>query len=473
MAEVYFYWGRRARSRQADLLWPVEVHAVQVPSIGSGTNLFQQHLLTLLQAGVKDLHELARLSALDRQLVAFILAKELQPKRWIDHHFNLTVDGMAALEGRTGSNGGEQVMFAFWDQVSARWMPFLSDTPPEIFPLNDGAKHPRFLVDRDSGHHATPYILRNPRGARQAEREGLHLALRQFEREWTRDDEEDLQVDFSSLEFLNESPQMGYVWAQAYAVEDDLYPWLVSDPFHPERPDRVLRESLSDLVQSDPRLEGWLGQRLALRAQGDAEHDVAQSAMLRLEEQLNELVPPSRDPAVVLVRDYAARVLRLAGRLRSEAIPMAEDLSNTVVHSGSCLEALLQWMLKKWPADISEWCEGWDRRQLRGWLTNLPLTEQLNDSCVRALEAQQYRVVRLAALERNQPMKGLLVAALLSTRQHEQHPLRHGPVNALNWDLISLRNKGGHASSFRLERGPVLDFAEMSLRWIELFKNHY
>ena len=76
-------------------------------------------------------------------------------------------------------------------------------------------------------------------------------------------------------------------------------------------------------------------------------------------------------------------------------------------------------------------------------------------------------------LRGNQQMKALLVAALLSTHEHESHPLRLAPITALDWTLIGQRNKGGHATTFRLRRDPVLDFAEMALRWVALFNSHY
>jgi len=471
VAETYLLWGRRAGARRADLLWPVEIHAVQVPAFGVEINLFQEVLLRLLQTGVKNLDELAKLSALDRQLVAFILAKELQPYRWLDQRFDLTDDGVAALEGRAPAAGAELVMFAFWDLVSARWMPFLSERPPEIFSVDETAQRPRFLVDRDSGRQVSPFVLRRPTGERKAQREALAPALKQFQREHARDDKVD--ADYSALQFLDDAPQVGRVWVQAFVVDGDLHPWLVTDPFYPDRPDRAMREALVELVQGDPRLQDWLGQRLALRIDASDVHDDELGATLRLESQVSELIPPSQDAAVELIREYTARVLRLIQRLRSSAVALPEDLSSAVVHSGSCLEALLQWMLLRWPANAAEWPDRWDRRELKGWLAALPLANPLSGDCVRALESQSSKTVLQAASGRNQPMKALLVAALLSTRQHDSHPLRRAPINALDWNLVGLRNKGGHATSVRLQSDPVLDFAEMSLRWVELFKNHY
>jgi hypothetical protein len=473
MAETYLCWGRRAGARRADLLWPVEIHAVQVPAFGVELNLFQEVLLRLLQTGVKDLDELAKLSALDRQLVAFILAKELQPSRWIDHRFDLTEDGVAALEGRASAVGAERVMFAFWDLVSARWMPFLSERPPEIFPVDETAHHPRFLVDRDSGRHSSPFILRRPKGDRTAQREALVPALKQFQRERAHDDDDEVTANFSALQFLDAVPQLGRLWVQAFVVDGDLHPWLVTDPFRPDRPDRAMREALADLVQGDPRLEGWLGPRLALRTDAVDGLDDNLSVTVRLEAQVSELIPPSQDAAVELLREYTARVLRLIQRLRSEAVTRPEDLSSAAVHSGSCFEALLQWMLLKWSADASQWPDRWDRRELRLWLAELPLADALSAACVRSLEAQSSKTVLKAALERNQPMKALLVAALLSTHLHESHPLRLAPINALDWTLVGLRNKGGHATSSRLQRDQVIQFAEMTLHWVELFKDHY
>ena len=473
MAETYLCWGRRAGARRADLLWPVEIHAVQVPAFGLEVNLFQEVVLRLLQTGVKDLDAIAKLSALDRQLVAFILAKELQPRRWVDQRFELTKDGVAALEGRASSTGAERVMFAFWDLVSARWMPFLSERPPEVFPIDETSPRPRFLVDRDSGRQVSPFILRRPKGEITAQRETLAPALKQFQRERARAEDDETPGDFATLQFLDDAPQFGRVWLQAFAVDGDLHPWLVSNPFRPDRPDRTMREALTRLVQADSRLEDWLSQRLFLRPDTACEQDEALSATLRLEAEVSELIPPSHDPAVELVREYTARVLRLAQRLRNDAVPLPEDLSSAVVHSGSCLEALLQWMLLRWPADAAQWPERWGRRELKAWFADLPLAEPLSTSCVRALEAQSSKTVLQAASERNQPMKALLVAALLSTHEHESHPLRLAPINALDWTLIGQRNKGGHATTFRLRRDPVLDFAEMALRWVALFNSHY
>lgn len=475
MAETFLFWGRRAGGRRADLLWPVEIHAVQVPAFGVEINLFQEVLLRLLQTGVKDLAQLAKLSALDRQLVAFILAKELQPNRWIDHRFDLTEDGVAALEGLASSASAERVMFAFWDSVSTRWMPFLSERPPEIFPVDETAQRPRFLVDRDSGRQVSPFVVRRPKADRTAQREALAPALRQFQRQRADDDDDEDMVaaNYSALQFLDDAPQLGRVWVQAFVVDGDLHPWLVTDPFRPDRPDRAMREAMAKLVQGDPRLEDWLGQRLALRTDVVDGHGDEFGATLRLESLVSELIPSSQDPAVELIREYTARVLRLVQRLRSDAVALPEDLSSAVVHSGSCFEALLQWMLLHWPAEPAEWPDRWDRRELRGWLAVLPLAHPLSVLCVRALESQSSKTVRQAASERNQPMKALLVAALLSTHLHDSHPLRRAPVNELDWTVVGLRNKGGHATTFRLQRDPVLQFAEMALRWVELFKDHY
>lgn len=474
MTESFLCWGRRPGPRRADLLWPVEIHAIQVPTVGVEINLFQEVLLRLLRTGVKDLDELAKLSALDRQLVAFILAKELQPNRWIDHRFDLTEDGVAVLERRASPSGSERVMFAFWDLVSARWMPFLSERPPEVFPIDETARRPRFLVDRDSGRHVTPFVLPKPKASPVVRRDALAPALKQFHTEHARtDDQEEFSADYSGLVFLDQVPLAGRLWVQAFAVDDDLYPWLVNDPFRPDRADRAMREALAPLIQSDQGLESWLGQRLALRNDAHDQHDDAHLATLRIETQVFELVPPSSDPAVDLIREYTARVLRLLERLRSGAVALPEDLSSAVVHSGSCFEALLQWMLLRWPTDASNWPDRWDRRDLKLWLTELPLVEPLNASCVRALESQSSKGVMLAVRERNQPMKALLVAALLSTHVHETHPLRRTPINALDWSLIGQRNKGGHATSFKLQRDSVIQFAEMALRWVELFKNQY
>lgn len=472
MAETYLLWGRRSGARRADLLWPVEMHRVRVPAFGASLNLFQEVLLRLLQTGIKDLDELSRLSALDRQLVAFILAKELQPHQWIDHRFDLTKKGIAALEGRASEDGAERVVFAFWDAVGARWMPFLSERPPEISPMDESALHPRFLIDLDSGRQVSPFMIRRPPGQGRPKRDAIGAAMEQFQRELTRDGGEGT-ANLAALEFLDEPPQSARLWVQTFVVEGDPYPWLVSDPYRPDRPDGAMRKALAKLMLSDARLEAWMGSRLALRAASKEEQDAEVAAAQLLDEQVSALIRQTDDPALELIREYTARVLRLAQRLRSEAVVLPEDLSSAVVHSGSCLEALLQWMLLKWPAVVDQWPKYVDKRALRRSLSELPLAEPLSGSCIGALESQRDDSLRKAALRRNQPMKALLAAALLSIYDDESHPLRQAPINALDWNLIGLRNKGGHATHHRLERAPVLEFTEMTLRWVELFKHHY
>ena len=75
----YYRWDNSKKPPKGtpylDLLWPVEVWAVQVPAPSSGINVLQEAVLGLMRAGVKDLLEMALLLALDKDLAAFIIAQ--------------------------------------------------------------------------------------------------------------------------------------------------------------------------------------------------------------------------------------------------------------------------------------------------------------------------------------------------------------------------------------------------------------
>jgi hypothetical protein len=474
MREIYLSWGRKSGLRRADILWPIDIWAVQVPFGLHGPNLFQELLLGLLRSGIQDLMELSKLAALDKQLVAFILANELQPRGWVDEKLRLTELGLDVLRGRMPKDHATRVAYAFRDTVTGNWLPFLSADLPEVFPVEEsGGVRPRFVLDRDSGRPTRPFLLPRENRLPPAEKSDLMPALRAYARERSREEDDLGEIDISALEYLSDEPHAGFVWVQAFGVDGDLHPWLVSDPRQPLVANRELREALQVVAGGNPGLASWLTRHVAGPDAGSATCDANMASALAIEQRLLELMPAARDASVQILREYVARVLRIADRLRRTAEPKSEELASAVVESGSCLEALLQWMLLRWPVDVDAWPERWGHVDANQWLRKLPLVDPLDERCIRAIYKQSSGIVRWAARERNQPMKALLVAALLSVSQHETHPLRQAPVNALDWRLIDLRNKGSHASSMRLQRADVLALADMSIEWVEKFKTYY
>ena len=384
----------------------------------------------------------------------------------------------AYLAWRSGAVPDEQdaqIAYVYRDAISGDWLPHLSTELPEVFASEQLAGRPVFVLDRNTGRRQHPFVLQRTQGLPEIKKDALLTALKAFEhrRAQDRTDDELGEIDLSSLEFLSEVPQQAHLWTQVYKADGDLYPWLVADPWGIQLAMRDMRLTLAPIVDRHPHLSDWLDRRLSLSASSAGDIDVQARRLLEAEIRLGDFLPSLYAAGHAELYEHILRLLRLESRIKEDPAVRGEDLSAAAIESGNVLEALLQWVLLRWSVDASTWPEKWDRKTLRDWLTALPLEEPLDQACVGALESQQARSVRPAALRRDQPLKALFVAALLSVHEHEGHPLRKIPCTPLDWHLIGLRNKGGHASGVRLARDDVLALIEMSLTWCAKFQPYF
>ena len=113
------------KERRENLLWPVYAWKVLYPDEFQrrGINLFQETLLGLIRAGMRDTDQLAEAMALDPELVRFIIAVQLQPNGWLDGKFRLTPDGERLLDEAEDRRLNLKVGYAFQDAVSGNWLP--------------------------------------------------------------------------------------------------------------------------------------------------------------------------------------------------------------------------------------------------------------------------------------------------------------------------------------------------------------
>jgi hypothetical protein len=77
-ADMFLRWtsgpARPQHGRRRSILWPVYVWPVMAPDLGKNElNTFQEAILGLLNTGLRDLNEVARLLDLERDLVAYII----------------------------------------------------------------------------------------------------------------------------------------------------------------------------------------------------------------------------------------------------------------------------------------------------------------------------------------------------------------------------------------------------------------
>lgn len=482
----YYRWDNSKKPPKGtpylDLLWPVEVWAVQVPAPSSGINVLQEAVLGLMRAGVKDLLEMALLLALDKDLAAFIIAQELQPRGWLDQRLNITEKGKNALAGEADSDMPPQAMYAFRDSLTGQWLPRLSEGLPSIHPVpGSRSQKPKFELNLDSGKTLEPFVLHHRRWP-APNLAALRQSVRDFQRAVRQADHQDADVwgdlDEEGIELLDSVPQIAYVWCQVYAPSQDVQPWLISDPWGLRRALKQLRESLERALPQEPALEVRMQQRLSLGAapSGQLDRDLEAQIELNAEARVRQLLGAlNTTPQHQEVRDRVLRVLRLESQIKDTAHPRQELLASLSTESGAMLEALMQWLLVRWPihTHTNSWPREWPRSQTEAWLADLPLSTVLTHEQVKLLGGQSSRTIRRAANQQGQAFKALLVAALLATPHHSDHPLRQSGLTGLDFDQLQLRNQGSHASGTRLQRDDVLALAEMCLSWLGQFRSSF
>ena len=83
-------------------------------------NVFQEGILGLLHAGVRDRMQVAQMLELDPDLVAYVLAQELEPFGFVDHAGRVTPEGQRMLTGEAGRAPRLSQQYAFQDAWSGK-----------------------------------------------------------------------------------------------------------------------------------------------------------------------------------------------------------------------------------------------------------------------------------------------------------------------------------------------------------------
>lgn len=475
-AEIYLQWGKPVRKTSTPILYPVEVFAVLAPNTRHHINVFQEAVLGLLATGLHDLSELAESLNLDRQLVAFIIAQELQPRGWVDANQRVTPEGMTALKGEAPTSS-LTVMYAFKDAISGRWLPRFARSLEEINPTpNSSPDWPEFVENRGTGNVRRPHVLRHRSQIQSVDLVSLQSAWKDFRRDIRKaalDDEEWLDLTDNFLELLDDAPKKAWVMCEVYAAPQDLHPWLVSDPWRVTPALRVLREALQlglgadkPLAQKIIRLLRPDEDKLDREAPADRLAQLDLLAKARVAQEAPKLTGPEHQ----LMQEYFLRVIRLQESISATTKPYQEELASLANQCGSLLEATLKWMLDKWRVDTKGWPPSWQRKELQSLLQSLPLMKPLTRASLDALSGQAANQVKYAGRDKDRPFKALMVAALLSTHVHPDHPLRAISDSGLDWSLMDLRNESSHASNQRLNKGEVLQLTGSALDWFRQFE---
>jgi hypothetical protein len=481
--ERYLRWEHRLpKGRQLSLLWPVEIWTILAPDTNRGLNVFQEGILGLLRAGIRDRQQLAKLLCLDENLIAFIIAHEIMPNGWVDEQVRVTPAGEELLSGGMDRRGTLTLQYAYRDGVFGKWLPRVSRDLPDIIPLEMGAQRfPVFRNSREGGGEIRPFLLPRRQEASLPRKEDVLKAWRAGLRDalHAAGDEAGVpEILSDDIDIVGRKPLLAYVWCEIIHKSGDYHPWLVTDPWRITPVARWLREPLQAALDSIPGLSDRIVTVLPA-----ADTSVLSADGLR--EQIERDVgirlscwPTLNPPHMSLLREHLARVLRQKARTEVLGTSSQEELASLVQECGSLLEAVVQWMLERWPVTGIVWPrDGQNRSAALDMLNMVPVRAPLPESSKALLAGQNFRDVRLAAKHRDRAFKALLFASLLAIHNHPEHPLRELDESHLQWErlltLIDLRNKGSHASGRRLQRGVVLSEAEFAIAWFANFSKYF
>jgi len=481
--ERYLRWEHKLpKGRQASLLWPVEIWAILAPEANRGLNVFQEGILGLLRAGIRDRQQIAKLLCLDESLIAFILAHEIMPNQWVDGQFKVTPAGERLLSGGIDTQGKLTLQYAYRDSVFGHWLPRVSRDLPDINPLELGPqKFPTFRNSREGGGEIRPFLLPRRHEASPPRKADVLRAWRtglQDARRAEGKGESVPEILSDDIEIVGGEPTVAYVWCEIIHMPGDQQPWLVTDPWRITLAARWLREPLQENLDS---ISGLMGRIATVLPTTDASATTAEALRRQIDRDVEFHLsqwPGLNMPHLALLKEHLARVLRQKARTEATANSSQEELGSLMQECGSLLEALMQWTLERWPVGDIVWPrDGQNRKAAEDLLDMVPIRAELPDNSKALLAGQNFRDIRLAAQRRDRAFKALLFAALVATHSHQDHPFRELDEAQVQWDrlltLIDTRNKGSHASGKRLHRNHALSEAEFAIAWCTNFSKFF
>lgn len=471
--------------KRENLLWPVYAWRVLYPDDRQqpGCNLFQETLLGLMRSGVTDAAKLAELMAIDRELVLFIIASQLQPNGWLDRRHKLTSDGERLLDEAEDRRLNLRVGYAFQDAIGGKLLPRFSTMLPEIQPVGtDQHNRPVFLLDRDSGRQEKPFLLQAKEPAK-ADVQGLMTAYSQYRHELAHArrgaEAAEFDVAIRTLDYVDDQPLKLYFWCELYRDENGPQRWLISDPFRIRPAVSWLREPFLELAKSDAALTRRMQRLLPDIAPDGLSVDewferLAEHADFEVQSKY-----PFLKTRVPLVREHLLRVLRQRAKIeQSQQRVHPEDLGALMTESASLIEAVLKWLLEVWPVEPCWPKKGnWSRAEALAELRALAV-EAIDDDVALALAGQARRSVANAMTNRDQPLKALLAGTLFAANARDDHPFHRLSADRLQLaqlpKLADYRNKvGGHASGERPDKDVTLKYSEFAIKWMAHFESCY
>jgi len=465
------------------LLWPVFAWKVLFPADDQrlGANLFQEAILGLIRAGQREVSEIGGMLALDPELVRYIIHTQLQPNAWLTNGMKITPAGEALLDDAEDSRLRLKIGYAFQDAIAGAWLPRFVTELPEIRPQSLGDKgRPEFLVNRERGWTERPFVLPSVIRTPSSDIGAITVAYRAYRKDLAAarrlDSSLDFGLDFQSIETISTEPTPMYLLCELYRDEGEPQPWLVSDPFRLRRAASWLREPLLNIAPRNPGLIQRM-QKLV----GAPDEGCSAEEWLRQVDENAELALWRDYPFVMkhsLIREHLARLLRQTLKVEGQSRVNGEDMATLVGEAHNLLEAVLKWMLQRWPIDTRSWPrKNWTPSEAKDIFQNLKLSA-VSPRLIDQLAGQPLKAISDAIRTQDRPLKALLAGAVFCAAEHRDHPFRTLDCLALSLEdlpsLADFRNKAsGHASGSKYSSEEVVRQSRFAIQWMALFQPWY
>ena len=437
------------------LLWPMLAWRVAVPAVRwRGLNIFQHYVLALLDTGIRAPGEIGQRLDLDTALVGRVM-HELDGMGYADHG-TPSERGHNYLHGKHTQEPEVIAGYVLRDALSGSLHPrFVPDSLNYVPVVSEDGVRGRAKVDRSSAGRrdvlfcTTVWPSRTPQADPAPTADQIRAVCRTwlrhaqaFERfaaspsDWSGEAREALRgLGDGRISILSQTSEPVFVTSYIYFPEDleSATSWQVCDPFG-LGVSAQLRAHIEELVDADNRALGGLLKELdeaALRVDG---RELAELRKMRRAEARSRVVRhlESSDAPLGLTNALELMEMSRVGCEEADATANRRErqrhLMALVRRAYGAVEELFSWLTQVWAGTDVVARLGMTAEHNASLLADIALNlgyqnDETLDSLSRLLLVRRGHV-KGVLVDGNVDLPAMAACALLSTADHNAHPIR-------------------------------------------------
>ncbi len=429
-----FFHGRRSPRGQS-FLWPVWVWEVLAPNPKrQGLNVFQRSILGLIQAGKTDPDLMAEWLGLEKELILYIIAGQLEPNGWLDHKMQLSPEGEAMLQEDNDRRNDLATAYLFQDGVSGKLWPRVAGKLSEMDVTGHNRQgFPEFQINRETGWTERPYLISQHSGElNKPTMQELRTALRQgnnaIHNTKVRGEIEFYQQEFRAdeMELLDEQPFKAYVMGWVLRDQGDV--WSVSDPLALTATGDFLREGVYRQAQHSQVFARTLKSIIGEVPEKETYEDMVKRLSASVD--LAQFIEFAKAGTIPNLEPYLGALLRRQQFLeeaQGDGDIRFEDCDDLINQAQKVFECCFKWMLGQWKIPNQQFIQrNWHCGDIRCAIQEIA-GSFLAESDMDDLASQKAGSIFYAATKPDPKvsLRPLLAATLFTLPAHPTHPLLH------------------------------------------------